>query len=636
MSVQAEVEIGKNLTFYFLAKTPATDVIADADAAPAYRIYEEETGTPILTGSMAKLDDAGTLGFYSEQIAATAANGFERGKSYAIHIAAAISAAAIGEAVSFRVTETEAYLDRNAALIESERGAHTWQGNIFYVDPVNGDTHGNGNRGGRDDPYAGVQDCHDNAVVDSNHDVIILVSGAAAGITTLDEAVTISKRYLFIRGPGRDFLWMRSTNGDTISVTADGVELKGFQLETHTVGAGHGIQITDADFLRVTRVWINETRADGINLLRANNCRIEENTFQSAGQGGSGQGIHISGSAGSSDYNVIRKNIISSTAGDGILIEQGTTIHTIIQANTIHDSTGYGINIGASSTDALITDNRLGNNDSGDIINAGAETVEINNEDLTYAIITTGFSGGTGNTSTRIELDANASGTDGAYDPAVITIVLGTGMGQSRAIYEYDGTNKYAYVNRDWKVVPDATSRYVISAQPGGLHVNEGVAQAGGPQNITLNALASAVNETYLGQVIFIVAGTGADQQAIVTAYDGGTKVATVHKAWTTQPDNTSIYAMLPVSGVSPEDVNDQMVDVMETDTHAELGQIAPPATASYKGMLQWLYKRFRNKRTQTATDQDIYNDAGSVVDQTGAITDNGTTATHGEIGSGP
>ena len=102
MSVQTEVEIGKNLTFYFLAKTPATDVIADTDAAPAYRIYEEETGTPILTGNMAKLDDAGTLGFYSEQIAASVGNGFEADKSYAIHIAAAISAAAIAEESSFR------------------------------------------------------------------------------------------------------------------------------------------------------------------------------------------------------------------------------------------------------------------------------------------------------------------------------------------------------------------------------------------------------------------------------------------------------------------------------------------------------------------------------------------------------
>jgi hypothetical protein len=62
-------------------------------------------------------------------------------------------------------------LDRNADLTESQRGAHTWQGNWFYVDPVNGNTHASGNRGGRNDPYASIQDCHDNAVTDSNHDV---------------------------------------------------------------------------------------------------------------------------------------------------------------------------------------------------------------------------------------------------------------------------------------------------------------------------------------------------------------------------------------------------------------------------------------------------------------------------------
>jgi len=62
----------------------------DADSAPTYRIYEDETATPLLTGSLAKLDDANTTGFYSERVQLTAASGFEKGKSYTIYVAAPV------------------------------------------------------------------------------------------------------------------------------------------------------------------------------------------------------------------------------------------------------------------------------------------------------------------------------------------------------------------------------------------------------------------------------------------------------------------------------------------------------------------------------------------------------------------
>lgn len=77
-------EIDDLCTFYVNTHTPATGAAVDADAAAGYRIYEDETGTPILTGTMALLDDANTVGFYSEQITLSAANGFEAGKSYCI------------------------------------------------------------------------------------------------------------------------------------------------------------------------------------------------------------------------------------------------------------------------------------------------------------------------------------------------------------------------------------------------------------------------------------------------------------------------------------------------------------------------------------------------------------------------
>ena len=90
MGCQAQVTLGNKLTFSICTHDPDTGVSTDADAAPAYRVYEHETGTPILTGTMTKLDDANTTGFYTEQITCSIGNGFEVGKSYTIYIRAVV------------------------------------------------------------------------------------------------------------------------------------------------------------------------------------------------------------------------------------------------------------------------------------------------------------------------------------------------------------------------------------------------------------------------------------------------------------------------------------------------------------------------------------------------------------------
>lgn len=91
MGCPSEVEIGDNLVFTVTTHSFSTGAAADADSVPSYRVYEDETGTAILTGSMAKLDDANTTGFYSELIACTSGNGFENGKSYTVYIEATVS-----------------------------------------------------------------------------------------------------------------------------------------------------------------------------------------------------------------------------------------------------------------------------------------------------------------------------------------------------------------------------------------------------------------------------------------------------------------------------------------------------------------------------------------------------------------
>lgn len=101
-------EIDDLLVFACNTHTPSTGAAVDADSAPTYRVYEDETGTAILTGTMALLDDANTVGQYSEQITLSAANGFELGKSYSIRISGAVGGVAGATLRSFQV-EGDAY-----------------------------------------------------------------------------------------------------------------------------------------------------------------------------------------------------------------------------------------------------------------------------------------------------------------------------------------------------------------------------------------------------------------------------------------------------------------------------------------------------------------------------------------------
>jgi hypothetical protein len=67
----------------------------DADALPSYSIYEDGTDTAIASGTMAKLDDTNTTGLYRGSVSATAANGYERYKTYNVHITGAVSSVSV-------------------------------------------------------------------------------------------------------------------------------------------------------------------------------------------------------------------------------------------------------------------------------------------------------------------------------------------------------------------------------------------------------------------------------------------------------------------------------------------------------------------------------------------------------------
>lgn len=82
--------------------------------------------------------------------------------------------------------------------------------------------------------------------------------------------------------------------------------------------------------------------------------------------------------------------------------------------------------------------------------------------------------------------------------------------------------------------------------------------------------------------------------------------------------------------------INAEVVDAINVDTYAEPAQGAPAATASLVTKIGYLYKSWRNKKTQTSSQWSLFNDDAATIDHKAAVTDDGSTTTKGEIATGP
>ena len=83
-------------------------------------------------------------------------------------------------------------------------------------------------------------------------------------------------------------------------------------------------------------------------------------------------------------------------------------------------------------------------------------------------------------------------------------------------------------------------------------------------------------------------------------------------------------------------DVNVEVVDALNVDTYAEPGQATPPATTTLVQKISYLFKAWRNRNTQSATQYGLYNDDAVTLDQKATFADDGTTADRGEVATGP
>lgn len=113
----------------------------------------------------------------------------------------------------------------------------------------------------------------------------------------------------------------------------------------------------------------------------------------------------------------------------------------------------------------------------------------------------------------------------------MITIISGTGVGQSREILSNTATI-ITTNGPDFSPVPDATSKYLIEGLSGGL------ATAFGATTLTDDSKTWTTSQ-WINFQVRIVNGTGAGQVRVITA-NTGTQLTVA--AWTTNPDVTTVY----------------------------------------------------------------------------------------------
>ena len=451
-------------------------------------------------------------------------------------------------------------IDRNADLLESNRGAHTWQGNTYYIKPETGN---DGNAGTRASPRKTIDGAMD-LVTTGNHDVIFILADGGAGGTVHTQAgtTTIDKDYVFIRGPGRDVVITNSGVGvDTFTVTGNGVELSGFQIDTAGSSNGKGVQVTGADFFKANHVWFNDTRGDALALNDCDNFQIICNNFQNSGVSGSGHGLVITAGNGETcNYGHIHDNRFNDVAGDAIrLVTTGTGANnaTVIDENIIQGATGDGIDItAAGSNDTQIFGNAFANITGSDISDTGTATVQANNEQWAKHSIAT---------EVRLaELDAanipadldTITGTDGVtlataqalYAPAkagdnmgTVSSVTGNVDGNvSGTVTLADGAHGGSSATLDLSDYSNFTG-----AGSGLTALATGTSQSGTASTIVLAASAAFADNVLNGNIIGIHTGTGAGQSRVITSNTLADDTVNVTPNWTTNPGADSQYEIV-------------------------------------------------------------------------------------------
>jgi hypothetical protein len=173
------------------------------------------------------------------------------------------------------------------------------------------------------------------------------------------------------------------------------------------------------------------------------------------------------------------------------------------------------------------------------------------------------------------------------------------------------------------------------TASSGVAQTGDSYARLGAPVAASVSADIAAVQaDTDNLQTRVPAALVGGRMDSSVGSYPGNTVQTGDAFARLGAPAGASTaadVAAVKVDTAAVKTVTDQLVAAQ-----AEPGQGVPAVNATPLVKLAYLFKAWRNKKTQTSTTMSLFNDDAVTVDQKATVSDDGTTATVGEVASGP
>jgi len=246
-------------------------------------------------------------------------------------------------------------------------------------------------------------------------------------------------------------------------------------------------------------------------------------------------------------------------------------------------------------------------------------------------------------TSTTIEVATGGSAVDDFYNDATLLITSGTGVAQARIITDYNGTTKVCTLDEALATTPVNGDGVAIVL--GHSHAVSQIADA-----IWNEAQADHTTAGTFGEIATEIASILADTNELQTDNIPGTlttiegKIDTIDTnvdailvdTGTTLPaqitsDTDAIdTAIAALNDLSAAQVNAEVVDVIRTDTLAELGAV-PAAASTLADKINWLFMLARNQLEQTSTTATLRADNGATAVATAAVSDNATTAQRNE-----
>jgi hypothetical protein len=344
----------------------------------------------------------------------------------------------------------------------------------------------------------------------------------------------------------------------------------------------------------------NADSAPTWTLLKNGNTVITTGTFTVAGTGTLAGNYYGSLTLNSASFAVSDTYALEATGTISavpvkVIVQQGRVLPAEITSGFALVSAGGGTITGISGGTINVT----GIVNSGTLSNAG--TVTVGTLALTNASTLSNLTVGTASNVT------NRVTTGGG------TIDLANAVGTLAASQSFNNVGQTTATPADVTKYNGTATKWGSNA-PGDLHT--GTAQGSGdPSEIILAAGASATNDLYLGNVISIISGTGAGQSRVISDYTGSSKVAAVGRAWVTQPDNTSVYAVR--SDISPSISDTLGVNV----SYWNGGAVESYATAANLATLTG-YVDTEVAAIKTKTDQLTFTTANrldsTVIDKTG------------------